>query len=196
MDQIYEKTFDTATIRKINTPQHRGLLRRFAMQGLIYLLVVAAAYVFFLFSHRHVLQAVQVDGTSMAPTLRDGNCYLLNRLVYSLRDPKLMEVVALRDPEDRGLAVKRVVAQPGDRVYLSDGQLFVNGKPLVESYLDRGTKTYADPRYAAQLWICGVNQYFVLGDNRNSSVDSRVYGAVPRQNIIGMVMQIDFSRWF
>jgi signal peptidase I len=201
MDQIYETNTDTAMILRINTPptpprrDYRRLLGRIVKQGLIYLLIFAAAYGCFRFSHSYVLQVVQVDGASMAPTLRDGQCYFLNRLVYSFRDPKPMDIVTLQDPEDNGFAVKRVVAQPGDRVYLKAGKLFVNGKALVEPYLERGTKTYPDARYRAQLWICGQNQYFVLGDNRNRSTDSRAYGAVPRQNILGMIVQLNFARW-
>jgi signal peptidase I len=202
MDQIYETTTsDTAMILKINTPpppprrDYRLLLGRLGKQGLIYLIIFAAAYGFFRLSHRYVLHVVQVDGVSMAPTLRDGQCYFLNRLIYSFRDPKPMDIVTLQDPEDQGFAVKRIVAQPGDRIYLNEGQLFVNGKALVEPYLERNTKTFPDARYRAQLWICGQNQYFMLGDNRNRSTDSRLYGAVPRKNILGMIVQLDFTRW-
>lgn len=199
MDQIYEEISDTAMIRKIHTPptpDHRELRRRLFKRSLPYLLALVAAYGFFCLSHRYIVQAVRVQGSSMMPTLSDGGCYLLNRLVFSFRDPKPMDIVALQDPEDKGLAVKRIVARPGDRVFLSDGKVFVNGKALAEIYLDGGTKTFPDPRYRAQMWICGLNQYFVLGDNRNKSADSRLYGAVPRQNILGLVVPLGFADWF
>lgn len=199
MDQIYEQISDTAMIRKIHAPptiDRRELRRRLFKRSLPYLLALVAAYGFYRFSHRYIVQAVLVQGLSMAPTLTDGSCYLLNRFVFSFRDPKPMDIVTLQDPEDNGLAVKRIVARPGDRVFLSDGQVFVNGKALTETYLEGGTKTYPDPRYRAQMWICGLNQYFVLGDNRNKSVDSRLYGAVPRQNILGLVIPLGFADWF
>jgi signal peptidase I len=202
MDQIYETTTDTALIRKIHTPttpprrDSRWRQGRIIKQALIYLLIFAAAYGCFRLSHRYVIQVVQVDGASMAPTLQNGQSYFLNRLVYGFRDPQPMDIVTLQDPQDHGFAVKRVVAKPGDRIYLSDGKLFVNGKALAEPYLERTTKTYPDPRYRAQLWICGQNQYFVLGDNRNRSSDSRLYGAVPRENILGMIVQLNLPSWF
>ena len=164
-----------------------GLLKRLAKQGMIYLLLVVVTYGFFQFSHLYLVQTVQVDGCSMSPTLPNAKCYLLNRLVFLIREPKPEDIVVLRDPEDNGYAVKRIVARPGDSVYVKGGQLFVNGKLLWEPYLDRGTKTFAGPHYRSQMWICGLNQYFVLGDNRNNSIDSRIYGAVPAQNILGTV---------
>lgn len=189
---IHEEISGPSKVLRMRSPGSRkrhylGRLGWIVKQGVLCLLVVGVAYGFFRFSHRYIVQSVQVDGDSMAPTLLNAKCYLLNRLVYSLREPKANDIVVLRDPEDHGYAVKRIVARPGDGVYLEGGRLFVNGKLLAEPYLARGTKTYTGPHYRAQMWICGLNQYFVLGDNRNNSADSRVYGAVPRQNILGMV---------
>jgi len=155
--------------------------------GLSSLLVLVVAYGFFKFSRQYIIQAVQVDGASMLPTLPNAECYLLNRFVYLVRAPKTREIVVLRDPETGGYAVKRIVATPGDSVYVKGGQLFVNGKLLSEPYLERATKTYAGPHYRAEMWVCGLNQYFVLGDNREKSTDSRMYGAVSGQNILGLV---------
>jgi signal peptidase I len=165
----------------------RNLLGRIARQGLGCLFVMILSCGFFQFSHRYLVQTVQVDGYSMSPTLPNHECYILNRIVYFLREPKPRDIVVLRDPETNGCAVKRIVARPGDRVYVQGGRLFVNGELLAEPYLEPGTRTFADPHYRAQMWICGVNQYFVLGDNRNDSADSRIYGAVPRENILGTI---------
>lgn len=164
-----------------------GMLKWVIKHGLIYLAIAVATYGFFQFSHQHLLQTVQIEGCSMSPTLPNAKCYLLNRIVYLVREPKPAEIVVLRDPETNGYAIKRIVARPGDSVYLKGGQMFVNGKLVPEPYLEPGTKTFTSNRYRAQFWICGTNQYFVMGDNRNNSADSRIYGAVPRQNIVGMV---------
>jgi len=164
-----------------------GLLRRVIVHGVGYLCVAILTYGFFQFSHRYLVQTVQVDGVSMSPTLQNAQCYFLNRVIYLIREPRVEDIVVLRDPETNGCAVKRIVARPGDSIYLKDGHVYVNGKALAEDYLTPGTKTYTSDHYRAQMWICGVDQYFVLGDNRNNSADSRVYGAVPRANILGMV---------
>jgi len=192
MHHIFVEMSGPAEAMEVKTPSRwqgdwRGLPRRVIRHALSYLLILVAAYGFYQFSHKYLLHSVQVDGNSMLPTLPNASSYLLNRLVYLLREPKPSEIVVLRDPENNGYAVKRIVATPGDSVYVKGGQLFVNGKLLPEPYLERGTKTFASPHYRAQMWVCGLNQYFVLGDNRNQSADSRIYGAVPRQNILGLV---------
>ena len=152
------------------------------------LLAALIGYGGYRFSSHYLFQSVQVVGCSMAPTLTDSEHHLLNRWVYHVSEPQLADIVVLRDPVDNGYLVKRIVAQPGDRVYLKGGNIFVNGKKLSESYLPKGTVTFGDPHYREQLWICGWNQYFVLGDNRGNSLDSRVYGAIPRPLILGLVM--------
>lgn len=151
-------------------------------------LVAGLAYGSFHVVSRYAFQSVQVVGVSMAPTLHDSGRYILNRLVYHVRDPHPQDIVVLRDPDDNCYAVKRIVAQEGDTVLVKGGHIFVNGKELDEPYLPPDTPTYPAARYKEQMWICGMNQYFVLGDNRNNSADSRIYGAVPRQSILGMVM--------
>ena len=133
-------------------------------------LIAGLSYGSFYFVTHYVMQSVHVIGQSMSPTLRDDERYVLNRWVYHVRDPKPSEIVVLRDPADNCYAVKRIVAKQGD------------------TYLPQGTPTFPGPKYDEQMWICGVNQYFVLGDNRNNSADSRIYGAVSRQNILGMVV--------
>lgn len=166
----------------------RPLFRNALKQLCAALFITALAYGTFQFITHYVLQSVQVVGVSMSPTLHDSGRYVLNRWVYHVRDPQPRDIVVLRDPGDDCYAVKRIIAKQGDTVHVKDGHLFVNGKLLNEPYLAPDTPTYPGPRVREQMWICGVNQYFVLGDNRNNSADSRVYGTVPRQNILGMVM--------
>jgi signal peptidase I len=166
----------------------RRLLRAGLRQLLACALIAGVSYGVFQFVTRYLLQSVQIVGASMSPTLHDSERYILNRWVYHVREPRPSDIVVLRDPSDDCYAVKRIVAKAGDSVYVKDGKLFVNGKLLEEPYLPPNTPTFPGPRYKEQFWVCGANQYFVLGDNRNNSADSRVYGTVPRQNILGVVV--------
>ncbi len=165
-----------------------ALCRSFLKQIFAVVLIAAVAYGAFQFVTHYILQSVQVVGASMTPTLHDSERYVLNRWIYHVREPKPQDIVVLRDPADNCYAVKRIVAKQGDTVFVKEGHLYINGKLLNEPYLPPQTPTFAGPRYREQMWICGVNQYFVLGDNRNNSADSRVYGTVPRQNILGLVL--------
>jgi signal peptidase I len=135
-----------------------------------------------------LVQSVKVIGVSMVPTLHDSQNYLLNRWIYYTRGPKRSEIVVLRDPSDNGFSVKRVIATAGDSVFLKDGNIYINGRELNEPYLRPGTFTDTGERYRDKLIVCGNGQFFVLGDNRMNSIDSRFYGPVPRQNILGMIV--------
>jgi signal peptidase I len=136
-----------------------------------------------------VLQSVQVVGESMVPTLQDSQHYLLNRWLYLLRPPKRSDIVVIRDPIDNSYAVKRIIGQAGDSIYLRGGSVYVNGVKLEEPYLSRGMPTFSLTRLPEQLVKCGQDQYFVLGDNRSNSVDSRTYGVVSRQKILGVIVR-------
>ncbi len=143
---------------------------------------------YFVISH-FVLQTVQVVGVSMVPTLYDSQQYVLNRWVYYFHSPNRNDVVVLRDPIDKGYAVKRIIGTSGDEICLKDGKVYVNGKQLEEPYLARGTPTFPYSRGNECSITLGKDQFFVLGDNRKNSADSRSYGPVSRQSILGMIVR-------
>jgi signal peptidase I len=138
---------------------------------------------------RCIIQSIQVQGSSMYPTLTDSGRYWLNRFSYIVGEPQQSDIVALRDPRDNTLEVKRIIAMPGQSVYLKDGRVYVNGKLLKEPYLLAKTHTYAYEKHTDEFTCVGSDKFFVMGDNRNDSTDSRTFGAVPRRNIIGKVIE-------
>jgi len=138
---------------------------------------------------RFIVQSVQVEGSSMYPTLTDSGRYWLNRFSYVISEPRQNDIVALKDPRDNTLEVKRIIAMPGQSVYLKDGRVYVNGKLLHEPYLLAKTPTYAYEKNASEFICIGDDKFFVMGDNRNNSTDSRTFGTVPRQNIIGKMIE-------
>jgi signal peptidase I len=150
--------------------------------------VTALALASYLLISHFILQSVQVVGVSMSPTLRNAGFYLLNRCVYLVRHPQPNDIVVIRDPLDQCYSVKRIIAVAGDTVYIKAGHVYVNGHELVEPYLPPNTSTFAYERRTEQWVRCRQDEYFLLGDNRQNSADSRVYGPVTRQNILGAII--------
>jgi len=153
------------------------------------LVVALMAYCSYLLAGHYVLQSVEVVGVSMFPTLHNHDRCLLNRWTFLFRDPHPSDIVVVRDPSDNSYVVKRIIGRGGDSIYLRSGRVYLNGKLLDEPYLPAGTPTYAPTsRKGDALVICGKDRYYILGDNRKNSIDSRMYGTVPRENILGTIL--------
>ena len=131
---------------------------------------------------RGVMQNFRVDGPSMEPTLQNHEYIIVNKLQYVVSSPQRGDIIVFKWPEDTSQDfVKRVIGIPGDTVTVSaSGQVTVDGVNLNEPYVNDLTNPYR-PR----TWTLGPNQYFVMGDNRGDSSDSRAWGPVPRSDIIG-----------
>ncbi len=151
-------------------------------------LIVLVGLASYLVTSRYVVEAVQIVGQSMEPTLREHSRYLMNRCAFRHAHPHQRDVVVIRDPEDQGLSVKRIIAVAGDSIHFKRGRIYVNDRELKESYLPAHTYTWTYNRAHEQFIVCGRDQYFVLGDNRRLSIDSRAYGPVPGENILGRLL--------
>jgi signal peptidase I len=137
---------------------------------------------------RCLVQTIEVVGESMLPTLQPGNHYILNRWAFHNAGPVRGDVVVIRDPADHGYSVKRIIALGGESLHFVDGKVLINGETLNEPYLKPGTHTFTYSKDREQFITVGENEYFVLGDNRLASIDSRAYGAVSRADILGRVV--------
>ena len=130
----------------------------------------------------YVVQAFKVQGTSMAPQLRDGERILVNKIGYRVGDIERGDVVVFWYPEDPELSfIKRVVGLPGEIVEVRHGEVYIDDAPLGESYVESDN---ADRRSFAPQEV-RPGHYFVLGDNRRGSNDSRSWGLVPERYIYG-----------
>jgi signal peptidase I len=125
---------------------------------------------------------VIVQGTSMAPSLRPGDEYIMRNGVHNFQRG---DVVVVNDGLG-GRAVKRIVGLPGETVSLEDGSVQINHRRLPEPYLKAGTITY--PLNLLTQFRLGLGQYFVMGDNRQASTDSRYYGPVGVSQLYGRVL--------
>jgi signal peptidase I len=165
-------------LRKPRPPQYRQF-------RLLIFVVLLSLSSYFLFS-RYVLMSVEITGTSMSPTLFNGDRYILFRCPYLWRAPRQGEIVVIKDPEDHGLSIKRIVALPNDLIEIRHDGVFVNHAKLPEPYLASFASfdTCAVPVKPVRL---GSDDYYVLGDNRGCSADSRSYGPVPRKDILGLI---------
>lgn len=128
----------------------------------------------------YIAQPFIVNGLSMYPTLNNGDYLIIDELSYNfLREPGRGEVIVFRPPlAGSRFFIKRVIGLPGEMVEIKDGGVYVGGEKLAESYHKQVTGPDGS-------WTLKDSEYFVMGDNRGSSSDSRFWGVLPEENIVG-----------
>jgi len=141
---------------------------------------VLPALVIVLVVNVFVAQATRVEGQSMEPTLHNNERLIIEKLSYRFHEPHVGDIVVLKRSSGVGEPlIKRIVGTPGQTVEITDGKVFVDGVPLDEPYLDQATWGKMSPLTVPEEHL------FVLGDNRRASNDSRSFGAISYQQVIG-----------
>jgi signal peptidase I len=157
-------------------PKPEKLIMRSWLWDIVVSVAVSAFIIIFLY------QPVRVEGTSMLPMLEDQDRLFINKLAYRVGDIQRGDVVVFLYPHDHTKSyIKRVIALPGDDIRIDHGQVFVNNKEIVENYVPM---RYTDDRSQPDT-LLAPRQYFVMGDHRSISSDSREFGSVDRSLIYG-----------
>ncbi len=142
-------------------------------EAVTYLLII----LFIILVRTYVVTPVRVSGSSMANTLKNGEILLLNKFEYRFSDIKRFDIVVVKAHGER--IIKRVIGLPGETLKYENGILYINDKMIEENYLDEVTKDFT---YEGKI---PDECYFVMGDNRDDSLDSRYFGCFPKKDILG-----------
>lgn len=142
--------------------------------------------------HFFILEPTEVNGRSMEDTLHDEDTIAIEKITLLFTEPKRGQVVSTFDERNNILLVKRVIGLPGEQVVIKEGSVFIidldgNEFELNEPYLKPGTVTLPASGREAVYPVIPENEFFIMGDNRTRSTDSRSSGPVHRSNIIGIV---------
>jgi signal peptidase I len=181
-DSVRAPVQPATTAQAPKRPRHGSALR----SAVEWVAIVVAALVAALVIKTFVIQAFYIPSGSMEPTLKVGDRVLVNKLAYHAHPIHRGDIVVFKRPKLEGGAptikdlIKRVIGLPGDRIESAQGQVVINGQVLREPYLPAGTTTSGiEPQTVP------AGQYWVMGDNRSNSRDSRFFHAIPKSLVVG-----------
>lgn len=161
-------------------------IKEFLKDAIVYILIAVAVILII----KYVFSLEQVVGPSMEPNYRSGDLLFLNKISYKFKEPQLFDVVVIAN-DDTKYMIKRIIGLPGDTIEYKDNRLYINGEATKEYFDISGiTKDFSLDQFDYDVIPDGY--YFVLGDNRENSKDSRVYGLISREDIIG---KVQFRIW-
>ena len=165
----------------VNNSKKGNPFLRFIKEIYPYVIIVVVV----LFVKTYIIAPIQVNGISMDSTLKDGDIMLLNKLQYKRYGVKRGDIVVIKNRGSH--IIKRIIGLPGDNIKVEDNILYINGKEYKEDYLDKGTVTNnfsLEELFDTDKVPEGT--YFVMGDNRDDSLDSRILGFIDEDDIEGI----------
>ena len=152
-------------------------------EAIPYIIVIILVLLFKMFFYA----PIKVNGESMMKTLHDKDIMILDIIGYKINGIKRFDIVVVDEGDE--FIIKRVIGLPGEKVTYKDNILYINDKKIIDKYASKKTDDFEE--------VVPKNQYFVMGDNRTNSMDSRVFGAFPKSKILGKTkfVILPFKRW-
>lgn len=171
----------------INYTPQKGFFENLGSHIIDFIQTLVVFGAIFALIYLFVAQFHKVSGMSMVPTMQDGDYLITEKVSYRLGNPKKGDIIVLKNPRNESQDfIKRIIATPGDNVRIEENKVFINGGAIDEAYLPADTTTHPGAFLTEKNTIrAGPNQYFVMGDNRNHSSDSREWGGVTKEEIVG-----------
>ncbi len=161
-------------------------IKKVLIKVLIWVGQIAAAILLAYFFVNFCIQRIGVVGDSMSPTLKAGDSIIVNKAIYRITEPKRFDVIVYKQKgeEHNYYSVRRIVGLPGETIQIKDGRIYIDDKVLEETI---NVENIVNPGLAKNPYLLEDNEYFVLGDNRNDSVDSRFasIGTIVKDEIVG-----------
>lgn len=161
-----------------NTKEQRGGVKEFIIE-LLQVVIVALAIIIPV--RYFFIKPFYVKGASMEPTFHDHEYLVIDEISYRFHDPVRGDIIVFRYPRDpKQYFIKRIIGLPGETVQVTGNKIFINGQPIDEGYLSKDTETKGEMVMTLQ-----PDEFFVMGDNRSFSLDSRSFGPLPRKYVVG-----------